>query len=624
MTDREKALIATVDDEAMHLRIIVSQLQQAQYRVQPFSSALELFGWMAAGNIPHLILMDFKMPVMDGIVATSKIREKFSRMELPIILFATGQQIHDLIRSFESGANDFLHQPMDKYELLARIKMHLQAADWYQRMDQTVAERSRMIRSLLDFAQDGFLYLDPDLIIRSEHSRSAGQMTGIELKNKSFAVLFPERRQTDILTSESILHKVMAEQDEQKCKLFLELLPATTTIAGRLIKLSYFVESHQQRSKRVLIQLQDITLQETRQREMQQHLIHLQMITSVLKQSKSFYACKERFEQWILHEWNSQRAKDSGIVRALESIGNQIVYFQEAWGQFHFLNTVSSLQQMGDQIQKLKQSMSSRSDPFTAWEHWLERHSPIDCLREDLEWLERNLGPVATKSSDELAISMTSIHTFEQRLYLIPDPVLRELLIQEYHRLYFRPVSELVLDYEDFLSDLAVQAGKLIHPVQWKGLHLLIDQRRFQLIFQLLHHLFRNIVEHAIETLDGRILAQKPEFATVKCDVTLADDELLITLEDDGRGLPLQQLRQKLISRGLFTAEHIRRMGDDWLAQQIFEIGMTSKDYSGPTSIRPNGLSLVKKEAEALGGHVYVQTKSGQGTLIMLWIPLTP
>ena len=123
---RVKILI--VDDEAVNIQVLANNLLVEKYALAKASSGREALAILDRGYKPDLILLDLMMPRMTGYEVCEKIREKFTAIEVPIVMLTAKNQVSDLVQGFNAGANDFLTKPFVKNELLARIKTHIRLA----------------------------------------------------------------------------------------------------------------------------------------------------------------------------------------------------------------------------------------------------------------------------------------------------------------------------------------------------------------------------------------------------------------------------------------------------------------------------------------------------------------
>ncbi|MCT7982121.1 MASE1 domain-containing protein [Laspinema sp. A4] len=119
------AKLLIVDDEPINLQVLVNMLSLQNYTVIQAKNGIDALELLNKGFKPDLVLLDVMMPKMTGYEVTQKIRETWEASELPVLLLTAKNQLSDLVAGFESGANDYLTKPVEKDELLARIKTHL-------------------------------------------------------------------------------------------------------------------------------------------------------------------------------------------------------------------------------------------------------------------------------------------------------------------------------------------------------------------------------------------------------------------------------------------------------------------------------------------------------------------
>lgn len=127
---RQKVLIA--DDSVVNLTIIHDILIDEGYEVMLAQNG-EIAVERALVHQPDLVLMDWQMPVMDGIVALVKLKKDAKTNEIPVIM-VTGiaTTAEHLQEAYENGAIDFIKKPFEKIELLARVKAILSFVTYYK------------------------------------------------------------------------------------------------------------------------------------------------------------------------------------------------------------------------------------------------------------------------------------------------------------------------------------------------------------------------------------------------------------------------------------------------------------------------------------------------------------
>ena len=135
-----------------------------------------------------------------------------------------------------------------------------------------------------------------------------------------------------------------------------------------------------------------------------------------------------------------------------------------------------------------------------------------------------------------------------------------------------------------------------------------------------LEHLLRNAVVHGIEQVQQRQLVAKASSGQVVISAAMTGNELQLIVQDDGRGLDMQRIRQRALEAGLLQA------GDDIderaLSELIFAPGLSTATEVTTLSGRGIGMDAVRAELHAMGGQIEVESEAGQGCRFTLRIPV--
>ena len=118
----EKILI--VDDDSTNVQVLQNYLGLEGYLFTSAMNGIEAIE-MLENRIFDLVLLDIMMPRMSGYEVLSQIRKKHTAYELPVLMLTAGKRNQDVLAAFQSGANDYLIKPIDRQELMARIKIQL-------------------------------------------------------------------------------------------------------------------------------------------------------------------------------------------------------------------------------------------------------------------------------------------------------------------------------------------------------------------------------------------------------------------------------------------------------------------------------------------------------------------
>jgi len=138
--------IMVVDDDEIN-RVVMGQ-QLDEYNVIKCSNGLDALT-AVEGQKPDLILLDLMMPGLNGYEVCQKLRQKYSQIELPIILVTAKNHLEDLTQGFKTGANDYLAKPFHNEELLSRVRNQLRLS----LLHRVSGENLRMKSQIESYAQ---------------------------------------------------------------------------------------------------------------------------------------------------------------------------------------------------------------------------------------------------------------------------------------------------------------------------------------------------------------------------------------------------------------------------------------------------------------------------------------
>ena len=122
------ASILVVDDEFHIRRVLSTLLEDAGYNVELADSGDKAVEILKSQHI-DLVILDIKIPGMDGREVLSKIREHKKLQDVPVIILTAYSDIETVVEFLELGANDYISKPFNESELLARVKTQLRAAE---------------------------------------------------------------------------------------------------------------------------------------------------------------------------------------------------------------------------------------------------------------------------------------------------------------------------------------------------------------------------------------------------------------------------------------------------------------------------------------------------------------
>jgi two-component system chemotaxis sensor kinase CheA len=182
------------------------------------------------------------------------------------------------------------------------------------------------------------------------------------------------------------------------------------------------------------------------------------------------------------------------------------------------------------------------------------------------------------------------------------------------------PVASLFSRFRRLVHDLARETGKTIE-LSTEGETTEVDKTMIERLADPMVHLIRNACDHGLETPEDRLATGKPAAGQVHLSAHQAGGEVLITIRDDGRGIDRERVRAKAEAQGLIQPDQV--ISDHDLLQMIFHPGFSTAAQVTNLSGRGVGMDVVKRTIESLRGTIDITSKPGEGSTVVLRIPLT-
>jgi len=185
-----------------------------------------------------------------------------------------------------------------------------------------------------------------------------------------------------------------------------------------------------------------------------------------------------------------------------------------------------------------------------------------------------------------------------------------------------QPIKKVFGRFPRVVRDLARSLKKEIR-LEMIGEETDLDKNLVEALADPLVHLVRNAVDHGIETPEERLAAGKQKEGTVVLTAAQEGDHILLTIEDDGKGMDANVLRKKAVEKGLMDADSAARLDDKDAYHLIFAPGFSTKDVISDISGRGVGMDVVKTRIAQLNGSVEIDSKWGKGSRLSIKLPLT-
>lgn len=292
------------------------------------------------------------------------------------------------------------------------------------------------------------------------------------------------------------------------------------------------------------------------------------------------------------------RVSSANLNRVMDLAGEVVV--RSRWFSPH-----------ASRLQALRQRLATLADGLAALHR--ERANPGAEPAARLEALQA----VADSCRRDLVLFQEDTDTFGTQYAELAERLYREAVGSR-----MRPFRDGAGGFPRMVRDLARDLGKKV-KFDLRGPATPVDREILDKLEAPVTHLLRNALDHGLETPAARAAAGKPAEGTLVLEAAHRSGRLVVSVSDDGGGIDVERLRQRVAERGLATPDVAGRLTQAELFEFLFLPGFSTAERVTEISGRGVGLDVVRNLAHELGGSAQVESRPGQGTRFTLQLPIT-
>lgn len=188
-------------------------------------------------------------------------------------------------------------------------------------------------------------------------------------------------------------------------------------------------------------------------------------------------------------------------------------------------------------------------------------------------------------------------------------------------RMRMVPVDNIFQRFPRMVRDIAKLQEKKVN-LKIVGNDIEVDRSLLDVIGDSLIHALRNAVDHGIEKPSERTRAGKDPTGSITVTALREQNNVTITVEDDGAGFDSQKILKNAISKGIVAADAASNYDEDQIITLAFYSGVSTASKVTDISGRGVGLDVIKNKIESLGGNVRLDSRTGAGTKLTIKLPL--
>ncbi|MCW8936310.1 MAG: response regulator, partial [Gammaproteobacteria bacterium] len=185
-----------------------------------------------------------------------------------------------------------------------------------------------------------------------------------------------------------------------------------------------------------------------------------------------------------------------------------------------------------------------------------------------------------------------------------------------------RPFSDSTQGYKRMVRDISNTLNKKVNLII-KGEDTPVDRDILEKLDAPLNHMIRNAIDHGIEMPEQRLQKGKPETGTITVTASHQSGRLIIEVKDDGRGVDIEDLRDKVLKKNLVNNNMAENLSKSELLDFLFLPSFSTRNEVTELSGRGVGLDVVHSALQEVRGKLHADTELDQGMQINMELPLT-
>ncbi len=498
-------------------------------------------------------------------------------------------------------------------------KKLISANEQEMRFRQEIEQKSSSLKNLLDHADQGFLSFARDLVIQSEYSYKCYELFQKSISGVSFIELIADYFDEERLSVFSMVFENYYNNNASVTdQVYLMLLPSDCVVGDRHVHLEYRrIEVHGE--KAVMVILSDSTEKRKLEKEItddqnkQRLLIKAFSYPVQIKQTmEDFHELADGGYQLLLADRPIEEESAGELLRAVHT-------FKGDFAQFGFLTASEKLHGIENALIDAIENGEGAAR-LTAIMETVDAEA---ILEDDLNTVYDVLGSGYFDQSEKLSISKDRLDEIKRGIEDGSIPMRQDAILEVFSGFERKSIKVYLEQYADYLEYISARLMKSKPVYLIEGDEVDLHIQAYKPFLKSLVHVFRNSVDHGLETDEERAECGKPENGLIVCRVCrLGKEAFRLSISDDGRGIDLDKVIAKALQNNICTAQEIEKMTEEKLVSLIFADRFSTKDTADSLSGRGVGMAAVMQSCLALGGRMDVTTQKGRGTTFTFELPI--
>jgi two-component system chemotaxis sensor kinase CheA len=466
---------------------------------------------------------------------------------------------------------------------------------------EKMEENHTQFKILFDNANEGFLYFDRDMVIGSEYSSKAKEIFGMEIGQKYITNLLFEDEEEKVFVKDALVG-ILSETLERQ-EILISLLKDEFSINGRFIKVQYKVIGQDI----FMLILSDITQNKYLNDKIKDEQQMYKMVITVIAFFELFTEVKDDYKRF------TNEIEKYKTLEMLPTLRREIHTFKGLFAQLELLHIVKKLHSLETTIDYSLKIKEIDDDIL-----YLSSKILYSWLEVDMDVIHKVFKPTTLTKSNVLKIEKERIENIYNNIEKYENTETLKIDIQ---KLTYNNIKDAFYAYGQLVRTLSKRLEKPMHELILDCGDIYLSDK-YKPFLNTFVHMFRNSLDHGIETEEERYVFEKDLKGTITCTIKVVEGSLEILYTDDGRGINLNKLKSKILEKNLSTQEKLESLSEEAILMFIFQDGLSTKDIVTEISGRGVGLASLKEEIDRLDGVIKITNHPNDGVEFLFTLPI--
>lgn len=370
----------------------------------------------------------------------------------------------------------------------------------------------------------------------------------------------------------------------------------------QFISLEYYpMVNEDDQLENVVVVATDKTIEVEAEEKFKEKDAYVSMILNIIKNKKAFYDFLDEMEEMLINLSNFEKHEDL--------VNIAMIAFHSMNGGFANYSISHLVKVARDSESQIKSFLGNRAELENLLTYLIQN------FRKERDTLIQQIESQLADSKDKIEIEKNDLKEMKERLNKNENPI--ELFTEYFEK---SKISSIFTPYSDLVTQISNKLNKPMMPILILGGDTRVNTDKIKEFSSTLVHLFRNCMDHGIESTDKRVEAGKPEEGsiTINCSID-KNNRLKIIIQDDGAGINVTKVREILTKKEIDHSS----LSDKEAMMYIFQPDFSTAEALTELSGRGVGMSAIDYSIKNLNGTLDLESEVGKGSKFIFEIPLS-